>query len=234
MRNPTQSLCLLFAFLLIATAAKAQTATATLRGTVEDNSGRTLPGAIATLTNAASGLKRVFTIGDDGQYTFTFLEPGRYTLEIQAQGFKLLRQEGVELAVAQNAELNLRLEPGNITDTVTVSANETALQLDTATGALGGVVQRTQIDDLPLNGRNVFQLAQLEVGVSSSPGSRSAVPSLGAGGVGELSINGGRTLTNEIVVDGVPITNKADNLPSLRPSPDSTTARRPASPSPNG
>jgi hypothetical protein len=56
--------------------------------------------------------------------------------------------------------------------------------------------------------------------VNSSPGSRGAVPSLGAGGVGELSINGGRTLTNEILVDGAPITNKADNLPSLRPSPE--------------
>ena len=82
------------------------------------------------------------------------------------------------------------------------------------------MVGRTQIDDLPLNGRNVFQLAQLEAGVISSPGSRSAIPGLGAGGVGELSINGGRTLTNEIVVDGIPITNKADNLPSFRPSPE--------------
>jgi hypothetical protein len=205
---------------LLPLTAHAQTATATLRGTIEDGSGKTLPGATATLTNAASGLRRSFTTGEDGQYNFTFLEPGQYKLEIQAQGFRLLRQEGIELAVAQNAELNITLEPGNITDTITVTANETALQLDTASAALGGVVRRTQIDDLPLNGRNVFQLAQLEIGVNSSPGSRGAVPSLGAGGVGELSINGGRTLTNEIVVDGVPITNKADNLPSLRPSPE--------------
>ncbi|MCI0390175.1 MAG: TonB-dependent receptor [Acidobacteria bacterium] len=201
-------------------AVNAQTATATLKGGVEDGSGKVTPGATVTLTQASTGLKRTFTVSEDGQYTFTFLEPGSYTLEAQARGFKLHRQERIELSVAQIAEINVTLEPGNIADAVTVSANETALQLDTASSSLGGVVQRTQIDDLPLNGRNVFQLAQLEPGVNTSPGSRSATPNLGAGGVAELSINGGRTLTNEIVVDGTPITNKGDNLPSLKPSPE--------------
>jgi hypothetical protein len=213
---------LLFGTLLLvasfASAISAQTATATLKGSVADGSGQVTPGATVTLTQTSTGLKRAFTVGDDGQYTFTFLEPGGYTLEAQARGFKLYRRERVELAVAQNAELNVALEPGSITETVTVTAQETTLQLDTASGSLGGVVGRTQIDDLPLNGRNVFQLAQLEPGVSTSPGSRSATPNLGAGGVAELSINGGRTLTNEIVVDGIPITNKGDNLASLKPS----------------
>jgi hypothetical protein len=203
---------------MFAIVANAQTATATLKGSVDDGSGKATPGATLTLTQVSTGLKRNFTLGEDGQYTFTFLEPGRYTLEAQAPGFKLHKQERIELSVAQTAELNVSLEPGNISDTVTVTANETTLQLDTASASLGGVVQRTQIDDLPLNGRNVFQLAQLEPGVNTSPGSRSATPNLGAGGVAELSINGGRTLTNEIVVDGTPITNKGDNLPSLKPS----------------
>ncbi len=198
--------------------AGAQTATATLKGSVADASGQVTPGATVTLTQASTGLKRTFKVSEDGQYTFTFLEPGSYTLEVQAQGFKLHKQERIELSVAQTAELNVKLEPGSISDTVTITANETALQLDTASSSLGGVVGRTQIDDLPLNGRNVFQLAQLEPGVNTSPGSRSATPNLGAGGVAELSINGGRTLTNEIVVDGTPITNKGDNLPSLKPS----------------
>lgn len=203
---------------LFAALVNAQTATATLKGSVRDGGGQITPGATMTLTQTSTGLKRTFTVKDDGQYAFTFLEPGGYTLEAQAPGFKLYRQERIELAVAQNAELNVTLEPGNITDTVTVSANETALQLDTGSGSLGGVIARTQIDDLPLNGRNVFQLAQLEAGVSTSPGSRGATPNLSAGGVAELSINGGRAVTNEIVVDGIPITNKGDNLPSLKPS----------------
>lgn len=213
---------LLFGALLLAVSfagtINAQTATATLKGSVTDASGKSVPGATMTLTQVSTGLRRSFTTGDDGQYTFTFLEPGSYTLEAQAQGFRPLRQERIALSVAQTAELNLTLEPGNITDTVTVSASEAALQLDTASSSLGGVVGRAQIDDLPLNGRNVFQLAQLEPGVSTSPGSRGATPNLSAGGVAELSINGGRAVTNEIVVDGVPITNKGDNLPSLKPS----------------
>ncbi|MBI3425439.1 MAG: TonB-dependent receptor [Acidobacteria bacterium] len=209
-----------FWLMVLSGAALAQTATATLRGTVVDGGGNVTPGATVTLTQAATGLKRTFAVRGDGQYTFTFLEPGAYSLEAQAQGFKGYKLERLELAVAQNAELNIALEPGNISETITVAASQNLLQLDTASGSLGGVVGRTQIDDLPLNGRNVFQLAQLEAGVSSSPGSRSATPALSAGGVGELSINGGRTLTNEIVVDGVPITNKADNLPSFRPSPE--------------
>ncbi len=141
------------------------------------------PGAAVTLTQTSTHLKRTFTVGEAGQYTFTFLEPGLYTLEVQVRGFKTFRQEQLELAVAQAAELNVTLQPGDIAETVNVTANENSLQLDTASSSLGGVVQRTQIDDLPLNGRNVFQLAQLEVGVSTSPGSRSATPNLSAGGV---------------------------------------------------
>jgi archaellum component FlaG (FlaF/FlaG flagellin family) len=157
MRKPIQFMTTTLLLIAVFTvAAQAQTATATLRGSVSDMSDNVTPGARVTLTQVSTGLKRDFTTGEDGQYAFTFLEPGIYSLEVQAQGFKALRQERIELAVAQNAELNIRLEPGNITDTITVTANETALQLDTASGALGGVVQRAQIDDLPLNGRNVF------------------------------------------------------------------------------
>ncbi len=197
-----------------------QTATATLKGVVSDNSGGVAPGAVVTLTQISTGLKRGFKTDSAGQFTFTLLEPGLYNLEVQAQGFKSARQAGLKLEVAQQAELNVALEPGSLNESVTITANETALQLDTASSALGGVVDRRQIDALPLNGRNVMQLAQLEPGVNSSPGSRAANPGGGAGGYAELSINGGRTLTNEVIVDGVPITNKADNLVSLRPSLD--------------
>ncbi|MBS1807784.1 MAG: carboxypeptidase regulatory-like domain-containing protein [Acidobacteria bacterium] len=220
MRNLTFLLRVFSLLTVLTLAIHAQTATATLRGSVTDGSGNITPGAAVTLTQTSTNLKRTFTVGETGQYSFTFLEPGRYILEVQVKGFKTFRQEQIELAVAQAAELNVMLQPGDIAETINVSAGETSLQLDTASAALGGVVQRTQIDNLPLNGRNVFQLAQLEVGVNTSPGSRSATPNLSAGGVGEISINGGRTLTNEIVVDGMPITNKADNLPSFRPSPE--------------
>ncbi len=187
-----------------------QTATATLKGVVTDSSEKVLPGASVTLTQSSTGLKRNFTADDGGQFTFTFLEPGNYSMEVQATGFKKYKLPDITLQVSQSAELTVVLQAGDISESITVSSDQTTLQLDTSSSSLSGIVQRKQIDDLPLNGRNVFQLAQLEAGVNTSPGSRSSLPSLAAGGVGEMSINGGRTLTNEIVVDGIPITNKVD------------------------
>lgn len=219
-RGAAVAICSFVLLVLMYAPAEAQTATATLKGIVADAAGNVTPGATVTLTQNRTGLKRTITSDSSGQFSFVFLEPGAYTLEVQAPGFKGFRQASIQLEVAQSAELDIALEPGEISETVTIEGGQTTLQLDTGSSALGGVVERTQIDALPLNGRNVFQLAQLELGVNSSPGSRSALPSIGAGGVGELSINGGRTLTNELVVDGVPITNKADNLPSLKPSPE--------------
>src|SRR6185503_10837798 len=104
-----------------------------------------------------------------------------------------------------------------LSDVVNIVATEPA-GLDTATSSLGGIVGRQRVDTLPLNGRNVFQLAQLEVGVTTAPGARGANPDLTASG--EVSINGGRTLNTEALVDGIPLSNKGDNRISLRPSAD--------------
>ncbi|MDX2033918.1 MAG: TonB-dependent receptor [Blastocatellia bacterium] len=209
---------LLLALVCLSATARAQTATATLKGVVTDNSGAVAPGAAVTLTQASTGAKRTFSVDSSGQFTFTFVEPGGYRLEVQSQGFKRFVQDGIRLEVGQLAELNVSLQPGEISESVNITADQTALQLDTGSGSLGGVIERSQVDALPLNGRNVLQLAQLEPGVNSSPGSRRANPGLGA--VGEISINGGRSLTNEIVIDGISVTQKADNLSALKPSPD--------------
>lgn len=208
---------LFITFLFASFAAHAQTATATLKGVINDGNNQVLASATVTLTNTATGLKKTFTTDDGGQYSFTFLTPGVYDLEAQAQGFKLSRQSRIVLEVGQTAELNLALAPGDVAETVNITATE-PVNLDTTTSALGGIVGRQRVEVLPLNGRNVFQLAQLEIGVASAPGSRGANPDLTASG--EISINGGRTLNTEAFVDGIPLANKGDNRISLRPSPD--------------
>jgi len=197
--------------------ASAQTATATLKGVVSDAGGNAVPGVAVTLTNAATNLKKTFTTDDGGRFTFTFIEPGYYALEAQADGFKIHHQPRLQVEVGQTIEQNITLAPGDVKETVNIVATEPA-GLDTATSSLGGVVGRQRVDALPLNGRNVFQLAQLEIGVTTAPGSRGANPDLTASG--EISINGGRTLNTEAFVDGIPLTNKGDNRISLRPSPD--------------
>ena len=197
--------------------ANAQTATATLKGVVADGGGNAITGASVTLTNTATGLKKTFTTDEGGRFTFTFIEPGFYTLEAQASGFKIHRQPRLQFEVGQAIDLNVTLAPGDVQETVNIIATEPT-GLDTATSSLGGVVGRQRVDALPLNGRNVFQLAQLEIGVTTAPGSRGANPDLTASG--EISVNGGRTLNTEAFVDGIPLANKGDNRISLRPSPD--------------
>jgi hypothetical protein len=194
-----------------------QTATATLKGSVVDGSGNVLPGASLILTSSASGSKKTFTTDENGQFIFTFIEPGFYVLEAQANGFKNYSRPRLQLEVGQTAEISVALSPGDFQETVYITAAET-VGLETATSSLGRVVSRKGVDVLPLNGRNVFQLAQLEIGVTSAPGSRGANPDLTASG--EISINGGRTLNTEALVDGIPLSNKGDNRISLRPSPD--------------
>ena len=208
---------LLVLILGMAVMAAAQTATATLKGVVTDGSGNALSGATVRLTNIANGLKKTFTTDAGGQFTFTFIEPGYYAVEAQSAGFKTYRQPRLQFEVGQSAELNITLSPGDVQETVNIVAAEPA-GLDTATSSLGGIVGRQRVDALPLNGRNVFQLAQLEIGVTTAPGSRGANPDLTASG--EISINGGRTLNTEAFVDGIPLANKGDNRISLRPSPD--------------
>jgi carboxypeptidase family protein/TonB-dependent receptor-like protein len=203
--------------LALAGSTSAQTATATLKGEVSDSGGNAISGAGITLTNIATGLKKSFTTDGKGQFSFTFLEPGFYILEAQASGFKIHKHPRLQLEVGQTAELNLALTPGELQETVNITATDSP-GLNTTTSFLGDIVGRQRVDVLPLNGRNVFQLAQLEIGVTTAPGSRGANPDLTASG--EISINGGRTLNTEAFVDGIPLANKGDNRISLRPSPD--------------
>ncbi|HKC87817.1 MAG TPA: TonB-dependent receptor, partial [Blastocatellia bacterium] len=210
----------LFAFaplLALSAMVNAQTATATLKGAALDAGGAAVPGAVVTLTNTATNLKKTFTTDEGGHFTFTFIEPGLYALDVQAAGFKTYHQPRLQLEVGQAIDLNISLAPGDVKETVNIVATEPA-GLDTATSSLGGIVGRERVDALPLNGRNVFQLAQLEIGVTTAPGSRGANPDLTASG--EISINGGRTLNTEAFVDGIPLANKGDNRISLKPSPD--------------
>ncbi|HZF39752.1 MAG TPA: carboxypeptidase-like regulatory domain-containing protein, partial [Blastocatellia bacterium] len=217
MKRSYVRLPILLTFLALGAIVSAQTATATLKGVVSDAGGGAVPGVVVTLTNAATNLKKTFTTDDGGHFTFTFVEPGFYALEAQAGGFKIHRQPRLQIEVGQTIDQNIMLTPGDVKEAVNIVATEPA-GLDTATSALGGVVGRQRVDALPLNGRNVFQLAQLEIGVTSAPGSRGANPDLTASG--EISVNGGRTLNTEAFVDGIPLANKGDNRISLRPSPD--------------
>src|SRR5262245_19113628 len=122
----------------------AQTATATLKGVVRD-AGGAVPGAVVTLTNTATNLQKTFTADEGGHFTFTFVEPGFYTLEAQAGGFKIHRQPRLQIEVGQALDLDVKLEPGDGKGTVKIVATEPA-GLEQDTSSRGGVVGRQRVD----------------------------------------------------------------------------------------
>ena len=138
------------------------------------------------------------TTGEDGNYTFTQLTPGNYTLKIEAPNFKTLNQTGVVLETNQSLRLNPTLEAGNITEQVTVTAETPAI--NTETSGKGEVIVEKQVQDLPLNGRNFTDLALLTPGVYRRP----ADDDQGEG----LATSGTRTDASNFILDG--INNRSD------------------------
>ncbi len=113
------------------TAIQAQVTTATIYGNVTDAAEAQLPGAVVTITNEQTNATQSATTNDEGEFTFNFLQVGRYTLSITANGFKEQTQSGIELTGGQRVRLNSALETGAVTEKVTVTA-ETPLMLNSS------------------------------------------------------------------------------------------------------
>ncbi len=189
---------------------------ATLKISVFDSSGGAVPRATVTIVDAARGVERTTITDAAGQATVSFLEPGGYTLTVKADGFAVHRETGITLEVGQVAASEVSLKPGSVNESVNVTSN--VAQLETTTAAVSSMIDRRTVDQLPLNGRNPYQLAQLNASVTTTVGSRGANPSLAAAVA--FSVAGSRALTNQVLVDGVDINGRADNWPAFKPSPD--------------
>jgi Carboxypeptidase regulatory-like domain len=210
MKRWQEKLSILFAvgFLLalLPIATSAQVTTADLVGTIKDSSGAVVRGVKVTLNNEATGVSRSITTGEDGNYIFTSLQPGRYALTAEAPGFRRTTRTGVELQVNQRAQIDLELQVGQVGETVQIDG--TAPLLESQSSVLGSVIQERQVQDLPLNGRNFVQLAILSPGVSgASYGMRGTIMSgtrpddLRPGT--ELFVNGNRESSNNYLYDGI-------------------------------
>jgi hypothetical protein len=152
--------------LLAAMKAYGQNAAAQITGVIKDDSGAVVPGVAIEVTENATGSKRTTVSNDDGLYVLPQLPPGKYTLEAKKAGFKTFVRENVNLAVAQQARVDVILSVGAVSETVTVAASAPAL--DSESASLGRVVQQQAVEDLPLNGRNYLALAKLTPGVSEA------------------------------------------------------------------
>jgi hypothetical protein len=206
--------------LLGAAPARAQVTTADLVGTIRDSSGGVVPGVTVTLTNQATGVSRSAVSGDEGNYIFTSLQPGTYTLAAEAAGFTRVERTGVQLQVNQRAQVDLSLAVGR-GETVVIEG--TAPLLETQSSVLGSVIQERQVQDLPLNGRNFVQLATLAPGVSGAgSGMRGTIMSgtrpddLRPGT--ELFVNGNRENANNYLYDGIDNNTRLTLVIVMRPN----------------
>jgi hypothetical protein len=207
--------------LLLASAGFAQSSTATLNGTISDESGAVIPDAKVTVTGVATGQARVTNSNSAGFYTFPLLKPGVYRLRAEGQGFTPAERENVLLQVGDTVALDLILKVGGVGETVQVVAGA-APTLETGSSSLGEVVNSRTIESLPLNGRNVMQLVALTPGISTTSAYRTSTFGSGAIASNGFSANGGRNVSNEIMVDGSPQVVMGFNQPAYVPNPDST------------
>jgi hypothetical protein len=158
----------LFALLFAALAAigaSAQLSTASLSGTVADATGAVVPNAKIILTQTDTNFSRVTAAKADGTYHEEFLPIGPYKISVSSPGFKTLERSGIVLAVMQDATLNLTLDVGGQSETVSVTADVPLVNLSDST--LGATVSNVEIDNLPLVNRNVDRLLQLIPGVQN-------------------------------------------------------------------
>lgn len=147
----------------------AQKTTGTIDGTVTDSSGAAVPGAHILVVSEATGEKRELSGGSDGEFHVLDLHPGYYTVTIEAAGFKRERFDHFVVLIAQVAQLNAKLQVGEVQQELTVAAaNE--VQVDTVSTEVGSVITQTQIEQLAIVGRSVMDLAQLAPGVQLRDG----------------------------------------------------------------
>jgi hypothetical protein len=183
--------------------AAAQAVSGTILGTVTDASGSVIPNAKVTIVNEGTGLTRTVQTDANGEYTVPSLPTGRYTVITEMAGFKAMTLSNIELGVDQRARIDLKLEVGAMTESVSVEAVSPLLQ--TSSSELGTTVKAEQIEALPLNGRNFVNLTR------TLPGVLRGIPGANIDGAGSLawrasasfSANGQRTRDNNFMLDGV-------------------------------
>ena len=170
--------------------AHAQTSQGRILGLVGDQSGAVIPGAKVTITNTATGVARSLTTTNAGEYIAPNLEPGPYSVTVEAPGFEKLQRTGLELEVARDIRVDAKMLPGSVSTTVEITG-ETPV-INTSNDVLGTTFSNTAINELPLQGRDFQNLVTLQPGVQRSPG----------GGLLSINANGNRAEANNFIIDG--------------------------------
>jgi hypothetical protein len=167
-----------------------------IAGTVQDTTGAVIANAKVTLLNTDQGLSLETTTGASGEYNFSPVRIGNYTITVTAPGFATTTQQHLNVAVSQHLQVDVQLKTGAATETVEVSTAPP--QLQTAEASVGQVIGERSVNSLPLNGRNFTFLAQLSAGVNTPQ-----ADTRGNAASGAFSANGLRAAQNNYLLDGI-------------------------------
>jgi hypothetical protein len=206
----------LLLLILLASIAAAQTHRASIRGTITDPNRALIPGASVKLLSEETGETRTAVSGPNGTFTIASLSPGRYRLEVAASGFNPYSYQGILVNVNQEVPVDVSLSiPGpQVDQNMFVPSPVGEVKKDSA--SLGTVIENRQVDGLPLDGRNFYELSLLVPGAApSAPGSAGSVR-----GDFAFSVNGAREDGNNFLLDGVYNVDPKLNTFGVRPPVD--------------
>ena len=179
----------------------AQEFRATVTGHVGDTTGAVIPNVTVEIANMGTNEVTRSVTTAEGVYTLPFLIPGQYRLTATSPGFKSYVRTGIVLNVGDALGIDIQMEIGQASESITVAAN--ALQLQTESADRGLVLDQTAIAELPLNARNPYMLSNLSAGVTYN-GSLMYQRPFDNGAIADWAINGGLDRTNEFLLDGAP------------------------------
>jgi len=198
----------------VGAAARAQS-TAALSGTVTDPTGAAVPNATVIARNVATGVETSLTTDSSGSYLFPSLPIGSYRLEVTASGFNKAVLAGLTLQVATSVTQDIRLEVGQVTQQVEISADAAAVE--TATTGLGQVINDKTVQEIPLNGRHFTDLTLLTTGTVTPPANGFlSAPLRGQGSFG-INTAGAREDTTNWLVNGINLNDPVQNQITFQP-----------------
>jgi hypothetical protein len=195
--------------------ANSQEVNGTITGVVRDASGAVVPGATVTIMDSLKGdiVVRTVTTSEDGVFSAPDLVSSVYQITVEAANFKKSVKTDVKLDVGARRSVDVSLEAGNVSETVTVEADQVSVNLSTPTSAT--IINGDQVREIPINNRNFVQLVALAPGVSSNLADQVYVGTTNPNGEANtinLAVNGARSSQNTFTIDGADITDRGSNL----------------------
>jgi hypothetical protein len=190
-----------------------------IAGKVTDATGATVPGARVHLVNNGTKAERTAVTNDSGEWSIANIPPANYSIRVEKEGFKTSSIPAIDVEIGKAANGSVTLQVGGSSETVEVSTLPPQLQTQEAT--VGQVIDQKQINDLPLNGRNVLQLATLAPGVSPAQQNQTGNPCAACGSRSlYITVDGGRASSTNYVLDGTYVRSIRFNTLSLVPNTD--------------